>query len=176
MAKSKLTTCKACGAEIAKSAKVCPHCGAKNKHKSVLGIIGGVFLIIIGLGLLIGGLGGSGDSGKTVDPTAAYLNAVEEAASRGLELEGGESAIELEKDTFAWYFRGTVVNNKTSDLAYCQVEINLYDADGALLGTALDNVNNLKAGGKWKFKAMTLLSSDELNEVASWELGDITGY
>lgn len=31
MAKSKLTTCKACGAEIAKSAKSCPHCGAKNK-------------------------------------------------------------------------------------------------------------------------------------------------
>lgn len=27
----KLTDCKACGAEIAKSAKTCPHCGAKNK-------------------------------------------------------------------------------------------------------------------------------------------------
>ena len=27
----KMTTCKACGQEIAKSAKVCPHCGAKNK-------------------------------------------------------------------------------------------------------------------------------------------------
>ena len=27
----KLTTCKACGQEIAKSAKACPHCGAKNK-------------------------------------------------------------------------------------------------------------------------------------------------
>lgn len=28
---SKMTTCKACGHEIAKSAKVCPQCGAKNK-------------------------------------------------------------------------------------------------------------------------------------------------
>lgn len=27
----KMTTCKACNQEIAKSAKVCPHCGAKNK-------------------------------------------------------------------------------------------------------------------------------------------------
>lgn len=27
----KMTTCKACGQEIAKSAKACPHCGAKNK-------------------------------------------------------------------------------------------------------------------------------------------------
>lgn len=34
MAKSKLTQCKACGAEIAKSARSCPHCGARNK-KSV---------------------------------------------------------------------------------------------------------------------------------------------
>ena len=29
--KNKMTTCRACGAELAKSAKVCPHCGAKNK-------------------------------------------------------------------------------------------------------------------------------------------------
>ena len=29
--KNKLTACKACGKEIAKSAKTCPHCGAKNK-------------------------------------------------------------------------------------------------------------------------------------------------
>lgn len=28
---SKITTCKHCGAQIAKSAKVCPHCGGKNK-------------------------------------------------------------------------------------------------------------------------------------------------
>lgn len=32
MANGKMTTCKTCGAEIAKSAKICPHCGAKNKQ------------------------------------------------------------------------------------------------------------------------------------------------
>lgn len=31
MAKDKMTTCKHCGQEIAASAKVCPHCGGKNK-------------------------------------------------------------------------------------------------------------------------------------------------
>ena len=31
MAKSKMITCKHCGAEIVASAKVCPHCGGKNK-------------------------------------------------------------------------------------------------------------------------------------------------
>ena len=32
---SRLTTCKTCGAKIAKSAKVCPHCGARIKHPIV---------------------------------------------------------------------------------------------------------------------------------------------
>ena len=43
---AKLIKCKTCGGEIAKNAKVCPHCGAKNKKKHVfLGIV----LFIIGL-------------------------------------------------------------------------------------------------------------------------------
>ena len=32
----KMKNCKACGQEIAKSAKVCPHCGAKQKGKKGL--------------------------------------------------------------------------------------------------------------------------------------------
>ena len=31
MSNNKMTTCKTCGKEMAKNAKVCPHCGAKNK-------------------------------------------------------------------------------------------------------------------------------------------------
>ena len=37
--------------------------------------------------------------------------------------------------------------------SYLQIEYNLYDADGAQIGTALANINNLKAGGTWKFEA-----------------------
>lgn len=32
MKERKLTICKSCGTKIAKNAKVCPHCGAKNKE------------------------------------------------------------------------------------------------------------------------------------------------
>jgi RNA polymerase subunit RPABC4/transcription elongation factor Spt4 len=44
----KLISCKACGKEIAKSAKVCPHCGKKNKKPfwQVLLIIIGVIVFI----------------------------------------------------------------------------------------------------------------------------------
>ena len=56
---------------------------------------------------------------------------------------------------------------------YIQVEYNLYDADGAQVGTALANTNNLKAGGSWKFEAIGTASPDE---VASYELVDVTSF
>jgi RNA polymerase subunit RPABC4/transcription elongation factor Spt4 len=40
----KLIKCKACGHEIAKSAKICPSCGKRNKRP-----LGQTILIIIGL-------------------------------------------------------------------------------------------------------------------------------
>ena len=44
---NKLTTCKTCGAQIAKSAKKCPSCGAKNKSgKSLVKTL--IPLIILG--------------------------------------------------------------------------------------------------------------------------------
>ncbi|MCI8915432.1 MAG: DUF4352 domain-containing protein [Oscillospiraceae bacterium] len=61
---SKLSKCKTCGAEIAKSAKTCPRCGAKQKKHTVLGI----FLLIIGLFLILAAIGGgSGNPQQTVE-------------------------------------------------------------------------------------------------------------
>ena len=63
----KLTTCKACGQEIAKSAETCPHCGAKNKKP--------IFkkwwfwAIIVVLIIAIGTSGNDTDSGNTSNNT-----------------------------------------------------------------------------------------------------------
>lgn len=51
----KITKCKTCGADIAKSAKVCPACGAKQKKHVVLGVI----LAIIGIGIIGAAIGGN---------------------------------------------------------------------------------------------------------------------
>ena len=62
--KSKLTNCKVCGAEVAKSASSCPKCGAKMKKKNPLL---GILLIIFGfamIGIAFGG-GGEGDAGSS---------------------------------------------------------------------------------------------------------------
>lgn len=56
--KSKMIQCKTCGAEIAKNASACPHCGAKSKKKHP--VIGAV-LIIFALFCFIGAFGGSDD-------------------------------------------------------------------------------------------------------------------
>ena len=54
----KMISCKTCGAEIAKSAKVCPNCGAKNKKHKALGIVLTVFGVLILIGALSGGNSG----------------------------------------------------------------------------------------------------------------------
>lgn len=45
----KLSTCKSCGQQVAKNAKTCPHCGAKNKRGNpiLIGIIAVVLLIAV---------------------------------------------------------------------------------------------------------------------------------
>lgn len=54
----KMTTCKVCGASIAKSATTCPQCGAKQKKRHpVLGII----IAIFGICMIVAALNDMGD-------------------------------------------------------------------------------------------------------------------
>lgn len=48
---SKLIKCKTCGNEIAKSAKVCPHCGAKNNRGCGCSVVVLILVIIVAVGL-----------------------------------------------------------------------------------------------------------------------------
>ena len=64
----KMTTCKACGKEIAKSAKACPQCGAKNK-KAPIGC-----LVVLILFLLVGACSAGGtDTPETTGPAAPVV-------------------------------------------------------------------------------------------------------
>lgn len=74
-------------------------------------------------------------------------------------------------DGFGYYVSGTIKNNKDKEYSYVQVTFNLYDADGAQIGTAMDNINNLEANGTWKFKAIGITEN-----VASYKLAEITGW
>ena len=71
---NKMTTCKTCGTEVAKSASVCPKCGAKLKKKHpILAIL----IVIIAIAVIGGALGSSnqpkkvGDAGTSTQTTTA---------------------------------------------------------------------------------------------------------
>ena len=57
------------------------------------------------------------------------------------------------------YIVGSVRNQSAKRYRYVQVQFTLYDKDGAQVGSALANVNNLEANGLWKFKAIVLEDS-----------------
>lgn len=80
MAKSKMTTCKHCGAEIAASAKVCPHCGGKNKPPVYKRwwFIAIIVLIVLSA---IGGSSGSSDGSANSSTTKASTSTASSVAS-----------------------------------------------------------------------------------------------
>lgn len=74
MSKSKMTTCKHCGAEIAASAKVCPQCGGKNKPP----IYKRWWFIAIIVLIVLSAIGGSGSSS---DSSASSSKATSKASA-----------------------------------------------------------------------------------------------
>lgn len=72
MEKTKLTTCKACGEQVAKTAKTCPHCGAKIKKSHPVTIAILVVLILIAVAVSTG----ESDAPKKVDSPVSVQNPV----------------------------------------------------------------------------------------------------
>ena len=66
---------------------------------------------------------------------------------------------------------GVIRNLSERSKKYVQVEINLFDDSGAVVGSTVANVNNLRGGQKWRFEA-PVLSSD----VSRFEVYGITGF
>ena len=125
---------------------------------------------------------------------SAYSAAIDEAASGTVQTSDGASAAapaaegttsaepadkysidgeELGGDAYSCKISGVYTNKAGKDLSYVQVSYNLFDADGNQIGTALANTNNLADGGTWKFEAFGSVAVDE---VASYKIGDVTGF
>ena len=98
MENNQLKNCKVCGAEVAKSAKTCPHCGAKLKkgHPILVGIL--VFVVLIAV---IGSFG-SNDEPQKVEASASAQSTAPtqetEALSQKSETPSSEAAKEPEKE------------------------------------------------------------------------------
>lgn len=149
--------CKDCGTEVSKSAKMCPKCGRKLQHNT-LRIILGILIIIIGIGAIAGG-------GENSVPTSTSNNSTKEKFT----LVSDERTTDSLGTT---YIKGEIKNNTDKSYSYVQVTFNLYDTDGAQLGTAVDNINNLEPNATWKYKALGLVTE----KVSSYKLVEIKGW
>ena len=158
---AKIVKRKTCGADIASNAKSCPSCGAKNK-KPIYAKWWFWVIVILFIGAAAGGSSSTSTGG---DVTTSNVTKKEK-----FEIIGD---ITTESDMFAIYLSGVIKNNSGKDCTYVQVTFNLYDKDGNQIGTALDNINNLEKDGTWKFKAMGM---GESGEVDSYKLAEIVGY
>ena len=67
--KNNMSACKACGHEIAKNAKSCPQCGAKNK-KPIFTKWWFWVIVVMFIGVAAGASGGTNDSGSSKHPNA----------------------------------------------------------------------------------------------------------
>ncbi len=101
--------------------------------------------------------------------SAATVTATTEESGDKYAIEGEE----LSGDDYSTKISGTFTNNSGSELSYVQVSYNLFDADGNQIDTAYANTSNLADGGTWKFEATAFKGIDN---VASFKLGDVTGY
>lgn len=108
-------------------------------------------------------------SGETsvAAPAAGETTSAESADKYSIDGE------ELTGDAYSCKISGVYTNKAGKDLSYVQVSYNLFDEDGNQVGTALANTNNLADGGTWKFEAF---GSAAVDEVASYKIGDVTGF
>ncbi|RJE47924.1 hypothetical protein A7K50_01390 [Dehalobacter sp. MCB1] len=184
----KIINCKVCNAEIAKSAKVCPSCGAKQK-KPILKKWWFWLVVVIFIGILGSALSGPQTINNPQVPANKNTAASDKTTSVNKELSSEVTSsskpapvkdfeivgdLTTQHDQFAFYISGTLKNNTKKLYSYAQITFNLYDSNGNQIGMALANVNNFEAGGTWKFKAMGM--GGESNDVASYKFVDVDAF
>lgn len=173
---AKLVKCKSCGHDIAKSAIVCPSCGAKIS-KPIYGKKWFWVIIIIFILAIAGASGAANNKEKDKDKATASTASTEsketpkqEAKKEKFEFIG---EFEPEQNEFAVYISGKLKNNSGKNISYCQITFNLYAEDNSQIGTALANINNLEKDGVWSFKAMGVPGG---KKVASYKVAKVTGF
>ncbi|MYL27899.1 MULTISPECIES: FxLYD domain-containing protein [Halomonadaceae] len=117
--------------------------------KKVLQWIGGIFVVLIVIGLVAG----DPDSGPNFSTDSGSSESTSSGSDDGPDYE--ISDLGVERGEFGnERITGILENNSGHEVGYVQVEINLYDAEGVQTGSTMANTNNLEAGGKWRFEAM----------------------
>lgn len=173
-----MKNCKSCGKSLDKTAKVCPECGRDqrswfSRHKIL------TFILVL---FILGGIGSFlPDSDPPIDSQSSAIGSDSNVSENSTTPEASSPKAttpslelishETQSDQFSRYVVGQIKNNSNKKMSYAQIEINLYDDNGNQVGSALDNINNLEAGGTWNFKAIILEDS-----CTKYKIADISGF
>jgi hypothetical protein len=117
--------------------------------------------------------GGGNESSDGGDDSSS----LSDSGDTDVTLEGADIADSLSVESVAWYeedmsqgVRGEITNTSDGTLSYVEIQALLYDSEGTRLGEALDNVSDLGGGETYAFDAVSLLTGDKADSVASYEL------
>lgn len=171
---SRNSFCAQCGSPIPPSAKFCAKCGSRAgavisentstvhlEKKAKANVKKGCLLIMVGafiLGFLVLII--------SVSTCSKALKSIDNPPGLSLEnhrLVRGEYGVK--------FVAGTISNSGSKNYEYAQVEINLYDRSGNLIGSTLANVNNLGPGQRWKFEAPVIQ-----DDISKYEIKGITAF
>lgn len=144
----------------------------EKKKKPIGKIVLIVVVVLVALGAFGSLSGGDKGSDSSTSAGAAKTEQTEEKKPEQEPYTISDETLDT-SNPYGVKITGTLVNNTDEDKSYLQIEYNLYDADGAQIGTALANINNLKAGGTWKFEAASM---EKPEDVADWERVDVSGF
>lgn len=125
------------------------------------------FIVIAAL-IVIGAIFGPKGKGKKDTPEPAKVENKQEEVKEEPKEKAKEEAkadyeiteLAVDESGYTPKATGILKNNTDKDKSYVQITFAVKDKDGNKLGTAIANINNLKAGETWKFEAMSF-STDE---------------
>lgn len=178
---AKMKKCKTCGAEIAKSAKTCPHCGAK-KGPGVIRIIVGVFLLFIGIGM-IASIGADENNNEQlvygINETANYENI--SVTLKSVEESTGSYYLEPADGNIFLICEFEIENNSNSELAISsmlsfEAYIDDYAAQidlSALTSSDLPQLDGKVAPGKKMHGIVGYQASEEWETIEIQFLADV---
>lgn len=71
---------------------------------------------------------------------------------------------------------GRAENTSDDRLSYVEIRVRFYDANGDLLDSGIDNINDFDSGQVWRFEVSYLGFGDDAAEVDSYDIGVGTSF
>lgn len=119
----------------------------------------------------------SGNGSASGNESAGGSASITDSGDTDVTLQSADVADAYSLDSVAFYsedmssgVRGEVTNTSDSSISYTGIQVKFYDSEGTRLGETLDNASDLGAGKTYAFDAVSLLTGDKLDSIASYTI------